>query len=162
MSAQKNEASSRRDDLESLGYILVYFMLGKLPWQDVKVDKAKKKKKEKKKEKEKISQIMISTSITSLCENLPEEFELYLNYCRGLKFQEKPDYDYLRSLFQRLAKDSCIPCDDVFEWEGQNEMPVKNSQNSDSILEKAIHNSNGNTPNLPHDITVRILAYLTL
>ena len=155
MNAQKKEDLSRRDDLESLGYILVYFMLGKLPWQNVNVQKPWQKK-------EKISKIMIATSITSLCNNLPKEFELYLSYCRKLNFQEKPDYAYLRSIFQMLIKHSDTTCDNVFDCKDKKQNTPKKLNGSDRPLKKVTHNSNGNTPDSSHDITVEKLAHLTL
>ena len=111
--AQKKQDLSRRDDLESIGYILVYFMLGKLPWQDVKVDKPWQRR-------EAVSKIMTSTSITNLCKGLPKQFHLYLNYCRGLKFEEKPNYSYLRSLFQDLQRNSNNNCDKILCWQIQS------------------------------------------
>ena len=111
--AQMKQDLSRRDDLESIGYILVYFMLGKLPWQDVKVDKPWHKR-------ETVSKIMTSTSITSLCKGLPKQFHLYLSHCRGLKFEEKPNYSYLRSLFQDLQKNMNNNCDKIMSWNIQS------------------------------------------
>jgi len=55
---------SRRDDLESLGYIFIYLLKGKLPWQGLKVDGERKRY-------EKILEIKISTSFQSLCEGIP-------------------------------------------------------------------------------------------
>jgi serine/threonine protein kinase len=87
---------SRRDDLESVGYMLVYFLNGKLPWQGLK----------KKKDHDHIKIIgdcKMKTSISNLCKNLPNCFQDFLNYCRNLKFEEKPDYNYLKSLFNNTA-----------------------------------------------------------
>jgi serine/threonine protein kinase len=86
---------SRRDDLESIGYILIYFLKGTLPWQGLQA-KHKNEKYDKIKEKK------IQTTVEALTRGLPEEFSKYLNYCRNLKFEEKPDYNYLRSLFKDL------------------------------------------------------------
>ena len=108
-----------------IGYILVYFMLGKLPWQDVKVDKPWQRR-------EAVSKIMTSTSITNLCKGLPKQFHLYLSYCRGLKFEEKPNYSYLRSLFQDLLKNTNNNCDKILSW-NINFMPqlvLENWQNA--------------------------------
>ena len=84
---------SRRDDLESIGYVLVFFLKGSLPWQGLKVGNDKYARIMEKK-------LQIPTEI--LCYDLPGEIEHYLNYCKSLRFEDRPDYDYLRSLFIKL------------------------------------------------------------
>ncbi|KAK3868200.1 hypothetical protein Pcinc_026388 [Petrolisthes cinctipes] len=69
---------SRRDDMESLGYVLMYFNRGSLPWQGLKAATKKQKY-------EKISEKKMSTPVESLCKGFPAEFAMYLNYCRGLR-----------------------------------------------------------------------------
>ena len=83
---------SRRDDLESIGYVLVYFLKGVLPWQGLKNGNRYTRIMEKK--------LQIPTEI--LCYGLPEELIFYLNYCKSLRFEDRPDYDYLRGLFIKL------------------------------------------------------------
>ncbi|GJQ11177.1 hypothetical protein GpartN1_g3621.t1 [Galdieria partita] len=100
---------SRRDDLESLGYVLMYFNRGSLPWQGLKAATKKQKY-------QKISDKKANTPIEVLCKGYPAEFAIYLNYCRSLKFEEKPDYDYLRSIFQALYRKKGFPDDYVFDW----------------------------------------------
>jgi len=100
---------SRRDDLESLGYVLMYFNRGSLPWQGLKAATKKQKY-------QKISDKKANTPIEVLCKGFPAEFAIYLNYCRSLKFEEKPDYDYLRSIFQSLYRKKGFPDDHVFDW----------------------------------------------
>lgn len=86
---------SRRDDMESLGYVMMYFNRGVLPWQGMKATNKKQKY-------EKISEKKMSTPIEVLCKGFPAEFSMYLNYCRSLRFEEQPDYMYLRQLFRYL------------------------------------------------------------
>ena len=100
---------ARRDDLESLGYVLLYFIKGQLPWQGIPA-RTKKEKYEKIRDKK------LSTQIEQLCKNLPEEIGLYLGYCRSLKFEEKPDIGYLRKLFKDLFYRSGYEYDYVFDW----------------------------------------------
>ncbi|XP_054432952.1 casein kinase I-like [Pteronotus mesoamericanus] len=100
---------SRRDDMESIGYVLMYFNRTSLPWQGVKATTKKQKY-------EKISEKKMSTSVEDLCKGYPEEFATYLNYCRGLGFDEAPDYRYMRQLFRNLFRTLNHQYDDRFDW----------------------------------------------
>ena len=97
---------SRRDDLISIGYNLIYMLKGGLPWQGTKATKvtkgAKGTKVIDKDLKNKIGQKKIQIPNDVLCNGLPNEFLHYLNYCKNLKFEERPDYKYLKGLFGRL------------------------------------------------------------
>ena len=93
---------SRRDDIESLAYILIYFMLGSLPWQGSRSDKREVYVMKKK--------LNISTNL--LCRGLPCEFEELLKYARALEFTQRPDYAYLRNLFSNLHQPAA--CDPNF------------------------------------------------
>merc|ERR1712023_571079 len=70
---------SRRDALEALGYVLMYFLRGSLPWQGLKAATKKQKY-------DMISEKKMSTPVEVLCRGYPSEFATYLNYCRSLKF----------------------------------------------------------------------------
>jgi len=100
---------SRRDDLESLGYMLVYFMRGSLPWQGLRAATKKQKF-------QKIAEKKMATPIEVLCKGLPEEFRIYFEYCRALRFADKPDYSYLRRLFKDLSTAKDITYDGDFDW----------------------------------------------
>jgi len=102
-------ALSRRDDMLSLGYILVYYAKGKLPWQKI----AGKDKEEKYHNILKRKQSMTTSGI---CSGLPKEFNIYLDYCKNLEFSQKPDYNYLRTLFKTLFRRSQLTYDLVFDW----------------------------------------------
>lgn len=84
---------SRRDDLESIGYLLVFLYLGKLPWQGLAQDKNSDYENIKN-----IGKVKMSVDYSSLCENI-EFMKDYLLYCNSLKFKDNPNYDYLLSLF---------------------------------------------------------------
>ncbi|OQR71051.1 casein kinase I isoform alpha-like [Tropilaelaps mercedesae] len=100
---------SRRDDMESLGYVLMYFNRGSLPWQGLKAATKKQKY-------EKISEKKMGTPIEFLTKGYPAEFAMYLNYCRGLRFEEAPDYMYLRQLFRILFRTLNHQYDYTFDW----------------------------------------------
>uniref|UniRef100_A0A3Q2XU90 non-specific serine/threonine protein kinase n=1 Tax=Hippocampus comes TaxID=109280 RepID=A0A3Q2XU90_HIPCM len=100
---------SRRDDLESLGYVLMYFNLGSLPWQGLKAATKRQKY-------ERISEKKMSTPIEVLCKGYPSVFSTYLNLCRSLRFDDKPDYSYLRQLFRNLFHRQGFSYDYVFDW----------------------------------------------
>ena len=90
---------SRRDDLEAVGYVLVYFAKGRLPWQGLKAKSAHKKYKLILDKKQEIS-------IAQLCHGCPAQFAEYLSYCRSLKFDASPNVAYLRRLFRDLYSTS--------------------------------------------------------
>lgn len=84
INALQNYEQSRRDDLESLAYILIYFAKGTLPWCHIKCAAEDKPYK--------ILQKKLHVTPESLCQNLPVEFLKFLNYVRGLTFYENPNY----------------------------------------------------------------------
>jgi len=100
---------SRRDDLESLGYVLMYFLRGSLPWQGLKAATKKQKY-------EKISEKKMATPTETLCKGFPTEFVVYFQYTRSLRFDDKPDYSYLRKLFRDLFVREGFVWDYVFDW----------------------------------------------
>ncbi|RXW18729.1 hypothetical protein EST38_g7127 [Candolleomyces aberdarensis] len=100
---------SRRDDLEALGHVFMYFLRGSLPWQGLKAATNKQKY-------EKIGEKKQTTPIKELCDGFPEEFAIYLNYVRKLGFEETPDYDFLRELFTKVMRSSGDVDDGVFDW----------------------------------------------
>jgi hypothetical protein len=100
---------SRRDDLESLGYVLMYFIRGSLPWQGLKAITKKQKY-------ERIMDRKMSTSTEQLCKGYPTEFRSYFEYCRSLRFEDRPDYAYLKRLFKELFYRKGFQYDNMFDW----------------------------------------------
>ena len=98
---------SRRDDLEAVGYVLLYFLRGKLPWQGIHV-----KKKEDRYHR--IMEIKMETTPEDLCKGFPQEFEAYIRYCRGLEYKDDPEYNYLKKLFNNVLKGNL---DNTFDWD---------------------------------------------
>ena len=58
----------------------------------------------------------MTTPTESLCRAFPNEFAIYLNYCRSLRFDDKPDYSYLRKIFRDLFVRESFQYDYVFDW----------------------------------------------
>lgn len=108
---------SRRDDMEALGYILIYFLQGTLPWQGLRA-------KTKAQKYEKISEKKLSTPVEELCKGAPAEFATYQNYVRSLRFEEKPDYAYLRQLIRNLFHRQGFSYDYVFDWNTKKNDPT--------------------------------------
>eukprot|EP00532_Pseudo-nitzschia_australis_P003162 CAMPEP_0168191446 /NCGR_PEP_ID=MMETSP0139_2-20121125/17522_1 /TAXON_ID=44445 /ORGANISM="Pseudo-nitzschia australis, Strain 10249 10 AB" /LENGTH=452 /DNA_ID=CAMNT_0008114625 /DNA_START=323 /DNA_END=1682 /DNA_ORIENTATION=+ len=100
---------SRRDDLESLGYVLMYFIRGSLPWQGLKANTKKQKY-------ERIMDRKMSTSTEQLCKGYATEFRSYFEYCRSLRFEDRPDYAYLKRLFKELFYRKGFQYDNMFDW----------------------------------------------
>lgn len=122
LNAHRGIEQSRRDDLESLGYMLMYFIRGSLPWQGLKAATKRQKY-------EKISEKKMATSLENLCKGFPDEFLQHLLYCRQLGFDQTPDYKYLRQIFRNLLKRMNHTYDYIFDW---TVLKQKRSQNADS------------------------------
>ncbi|KII72840.1 Casein kinase I isoform gamma-1 [Thelohanellus kitauei] len=88
---------SRRDDLEAVCYVLIYFLRAPLPWQGLKADNLKDRYNN-------ICQVKRDTSIEALCDGLPREFPAALKYCKELEFGQDPDYGYLNMLFESYIR----------------------------------------------------------
>lgn len=111
---------SRRDDLEALGHMFMYFLRGSLPWQGLKADTLKERY-------QKIGETKRATPIEVLCEGYPEEFATYLRYVRRLDFFERPDYNYLRKMFRDLFDRMGYTDDNEFDWTGKTMTTVVGS-----------------------------------
>ena len=102
---------SRRDDLESLGYMLIFLATGKIPWlkqEQLNINIVKKYML--------IYKIKKSIDSKTLCKDLPEEFPIYLDYCKNLYFEQEPDYNYLRNLFSTILLKMRLKNDLKFSW----------------------------------------------
>lgn len=135
---------SRRDDLEALGHVFMYFLRGGLPWQGLKAATNKQKY-------EKIGEKKQTTAIKDLCEGFPEEFNKYLSYVRNLGFEDTPDYDYLRDLFTKALQHTGEVEDGEYDWMKLNngkgwDVPQRPSQTNQERVNPSNHALAGVNP----------------
>ena len=112
---------SRRDDIEAIGYMMVYFMKGSLPWQGMVNSNPKKRY-------DRIKKMKLEIKLTDLCAGLPKETIKFIQYARDMKFEDKPNYNYLRSLLKRMATRINMKMDSSkFDWivKENNEESIK-------------------------------------
>ena len=113
---------SRRDDLESLGYVIVYIAKGTLPWANIKCDN-------KDELYNRILETKIQTTPENLCNGLPAQFEEYIKYIRGMSYEQEPNYKYLRNLFLITLQNLGGKMDFSYDWDNRiNDINI-NTQN---------------------------------
>ena len=100
---------SQEDDLESLGYMMVYFAKGKLPWQGLKAPNSIERERL-------VMEKKMAMSVEALCLGLPQEFAQYMRYVKSLKQGGRPDYAMLRKLFRGVAQRHGMEYENVFDW----------------------------------------------
>ena len=126
---------SRRDDLEAIGYVLMYFLRGRLPWQGIPV-------RNKEERYRKIMEKKMATSAEELCQGFPNEFTNYINYTRNLQYEQDPDYSFLKSLFVNvLKKENCI-IDCYYDWDRETIRYFRDFENFKAKKEKKEKNMN--------------------
>jgi len=116
LAAHKGIELSRKDDLESLGYLFIFFLKGKLPWQNgQKLTQTDRKKM--------VANMKEHLKLDELCQNLPETFNIYLKYVKNLSFKEKPNYVFLKGLFIQLAQEMKLDLEDgIWDWTESNQI----------------------------------------
>eukprot|EP00928_Gymnodinium_smaydae_P059867 TRINITY_DN4332_c0_g2_i2.p1 TRINITY_DN4332_c0_g2~~TRINITY_DN4332_c0_g2_i2.p1 ORF type:complete len:334 (+),score=52.43 TRINITY_DN4332_c0_g2_i2:49-1050(+) len=135
---------SRRDDLEAVGYVLMYFLRGRLPWQGFS--------------RRDLADLKIALPVEELCEGYPREFSNFVSYCRDLQFDQRPDYAFLRRMLKQLFFDSGYEYDFVFSW-------TTLSRCFDSDDEESEHRSDssgGEVFTLPSEPEVQLARTCTL
>ena len=114
---------SRRDDLESVGYVLLYFLKGRLPWQGIP---AKNKEDHYKKIMLKKKEI----TPEELCYGYHKNFSEYIKYTRNLEYEQDPDYDYLKNLFLNILKMNGFNLDCFYDWDKESIIYKRNQNKS--------------------------------
>ena len=95
--ALRGGEQSRRDDLESIAYMIIYFMRGKLPWQGVTGNKKMERYL-------KIYKMKKNVTPEDLCKSLPKQMTEFMRYIKQLDFEQEPNYKFLRNLFNSILK----------------------------------------------------------
>lgn len=129
LNSMRGNQQSRKDDLESLGYMYIYLAKGCLPWSNVKNKQIKDSIIE-------TGKMKASISIENLCKNLPKEFCEFMRNVKSLKFEQKPDYNYLRNLFNKILTRIGEKNDNLFSWINKINFPRDNSQKNHSLSKK--------------------------
>jgi len=101
---------SRRDDMESLGFVLMYFLRGSLPWQGLKATTKKQKYL-------RIMERKQATHPENLCRGYPTEFLAFFAHCSSLGFEDRPDYRYLKRIFKDLFDRQGLEDDGLYDWD---------------------------------------------
>lgn len=138
LNAHQRYEQSRRDDLEAIGNILMYFLLrGELPWM-----------KDEDKSQSKQIQIKKGINFDKLLKGFPICFSQFMKYVRALEFEKKPDYKYLRSLFDDTSASMGIDMahDHCFEWVSRKNNILKEKLAREhaerELLDQQINNQN--------------------
>ena len=136
INALRGNDQSRRDDLESIGYVLMYLLNGSLPWQGIDA----------KTKEEKYAKILYKKEITppeELCKGYPEELVCYLKYTKNLEYEEDPKYDYLIELFEKIIKNNLNDTFDYkYDWilDKENKLKDKDKGNISLISQENTKN----------------------
>ena len=101
---------TRRDDIEALGYMMIYLIKGHLPWQGMVNSNPEKKY-------DKIKDLKIKIKLEELCQGLPKETIKFIQYGRDMRYDDKPNYSYLRGLLRKIAFKNGLKMDyNKFDW----------------------------------------------
>lgn len=114
INALRGLRQGRRDDLESLCYMLIYFFLGKLPWQGISADSETERHEKLLKEKK-------SFKIENY-KQIPKDFCTLFKYVKNLKFEEEPKYSLMIKLLQNIRNENqCFSNVNLFWIKKNNE-----------------------------------------
>ena len=135
INALEEYEQSRRDDLESVSYVLMYFLRGNLPWQGLKV-KVKEERYQKILEKKK------ETTSEELCKGFPKEFSMFVSYSRNLGYYDEPQYKKLRKMFLNLVFQIKEKFDFIYDWTNKEDIKIRDNENN--FIEDDLYDSDDN------------------
>ena len=128
---------SRKDDLESLAYVIIYLSKGTLPWANITSDN-------KDELYNRITKVKFETTVENLCSGLPQQFLDFVRYIRGMAFEQEPDYKYLRNLFLIALQNTGGKMDFCYDWDNRINDENLYLQNSLSNNNAVIQNNSQN------------------
>ncbi|CAK76717.1 unnamed protein product (macronuclear) [Paramecium tetraurelia] len=121
---------SRRDDLEALAYVLMYFLRGSLPWQNLRANNQKEKY-------DRIMEKKLATSSETLCKNYPQQLLQFVDYTKNLKFDEKPDYQFIKNLFISIMQENELRMEYIYDWDDEDtqrdKIQIRNDEKNDLL-----------------------------
>lgn len=131
---------SRRDDIESIGYVLIYLLRGNLPWQGLPIKKKEDRYR-------KILEKKKNTSPSELCQGFPKEFEEFINCARNLSYTEEPPYEYLSELMKNVLAQESFEFDYYCEWINERHLKQigetkENASQNITVVNKYYHQVN--------------------
>ncbi|CAN9445546.1 unnamed protein product [Alternaria alternata] len=145
--AHLRREQSRRDDLEALGHVLIYFLLGSLPWQGLKATTNEQKY-------VKIGEMKQRMPVEYICDGLPKEFTKYLSYVRSLGFEDAPDYDYLRGLLTKALRNAGKLEDNEYDW-----VDLNDGRGQEMISVKSMALPQAHLPYVHHDTPTAVALH---
>ena len=136
--AMAGNEQSRRDDIESIGYMIIYFMKKKLPWQGIRGNSYKECY-------HKLFLMKKHMDLEILCRGLPKEVLEYMKYAKNLKFEQEPNYKYLKNLFQIILSKNKINLDNyILSWCRNDNNHTLKKDHSTVINNNQINNNKNN------------------
>ncbi|CAD8150639.1 unnamed protein product [Paramecium pentaurelia] len=99
---------ARKDDLESLFYVILYFLRGSLPWQNLPVSENERTKA--------VGDIKQNIDLNDLCANQPYELVEIMQYIKNLSFSDEPNYQYILQMLNQIAENNQFILDGIYDW----------------------------------------------
>ncbi|CAK87070.1 unnamed protein product (macronuclear) [Paramecium tetraurelia] len=124
IAAHKGFELSRKDDIESLIYVLLYFIKGQLPWQNMQNVSDEERT-------AKVGEMKMSIDPRELCKDAPIEFAIILEYLKQLQYLSEPNYNLIQQQFEKAAENLGIQLDYSYDWDQQQPMKISQSVHSD-------------------------------
>ena len=152
LNSLKGIEQTRKDELESLGLVIIYLYKGSLPWSELKFKNMSQGI-------DKVKNYRENISIENICKGMPREMNSYMYYVKSLNYEKNPDYEYLWTLFWNVLK-ILGEKELLFSWVNRNESQKKLTSNKKNESFKRIYNNllrkNSNNSTLYQNLKLRL------